>query len=332
MRVSKKIIKIDLVDFWFPDSLEAKQQNSIFLFLKGLIEPHYELRISEDPEFLIYSAYGKRHLEYDKCVKIFITPENRRPNFSECDYAFSYDFIEQGRHFRLPYYRILDSYPLVRGYRNPEIIRAMKHKFCCFIVSNPRAEFRIDFFNELSTYKQVDSGGKHLNNIGYEIPIRWKDKLEFMKPYKFHIAFENTEQPGYTTEKILHAFAADAIPIYWGNPLVDRDFNTKAFINYYDYRNLKDVIQEVIRVDQSPDAYASYLSQPPLLDGTDSEFLTDDSIAQKFREIFETARVQRNIYTRITNRIHYLMEPSLKYINSLKRKCGLLLKTVGKQI
>ena len=99
--------------------------------------------------------------------------------------------------------------------------------FCSFLYSNEKARERIDFFHRLSEVGRVDSGGKVLNNIGYRV----EDKLKFYGKYKFSIAFENSQFPGYTTEKILHAFMANTVPIYWGNPLVGNDFNPDSFIN-----------------------------------------------------------------------------------------------------
>ena len=64
-------------------------------------------------------------------------------------------------------------------------------------------------FEALSWYQQVSSGGRYKNNIGGPVD----DKLKFQRKHKFVIAFENTATPGYTTEKIIGAFAAGAVPI-----------------------------------------------------------------------------------------------------------------------
>ena len=48
--------------------------------------------------------------------------------------------------------------------------------------------------------------------------IDWKAKIEFLRAYKFVIAFENGLSPGYNTEKLTHAMEADSMPIYWGDP------------------------------------------------------------------------------------------------------------------
>ena len=39
-----------------------------------------------------------------------------------------------------------------------------------------------------------------------------------LEPFRFAMAFENANVSGYVTEKIVNAFLAGAIPIYWGHP------------------------------------------------------------------------------------------------------------------
>ena len=73
----------------------------------------------------------------------------------------------------------------------------------------------------------------YLNNVGGPV----KNKIDFIMDHKFTIAFENSSYPGYTTEKIFEPMLVNSIPLYWGNPLVDRDFNTKSFLNFHDYGN-----------------------------------------------------------------------------------------------
>ena len=44
------------------------------------------------------------------------------------------------------------------------------------------------------------------------------DKIAVASRYRFALVMENQRQPGYVSEKLLDAFAAGAIPIYWGAP------------------------------------------------------------------------------------------------------------------
>ena len=88
------------------------------------------------------------------------------------------------------------------------------------------------------------------------------NKIEFLKSYKFTICFENSEYPGYTTEKLIHPKLVDSIPIYWGNPDVAKDFNTKAFINAYDFKDLDDLVCFIIEVDRNDNLYFDMLNEP----------------------------------------------------------------------
>jgi len=173
-----------------------------------------------------------------------------------------------------------------------------KTRFCNFVYSNPYAQTRIDFFLQLSRYKAIDAPGKCMNNMSaiaartYEITKEWwgsdweQEKIEFLKPYKFTIAFENSSHPGYTTEKLIDAFAANTIPIYWGDPLVGTEFNPKAFINCHDYQDFDAVIKRIIEIDNDDDLYRQYISEPALLNNKQPEYLNEDSILDRFEAIF----------------------------------------------
>ena len=99
---------------------------------------------------------------------------------------------------------------------------------------------------------------------------RWKTKDDFQKRHKFVIAFENTSTPGYTTEKIVHAFPAGAIPIYWGNPEIAKEFNEESFINCHKYgltdkgelEAIAKIVEEVKRLDNDDAEYLKMLGTP----------------------------------------------------------------------
>jgi hypothetical protein len=101
-----------------------------------------------------------------------------------------------------------------------------------------------------------------MNNIGQPVA----DKRKFQSEYKFSIAYENNayrlEHPGYTTEKIMEPMTVNSIPIYWGNPVIDREFNTKSFINFYDFNSEEDMIDYIIELDKDDDKYLEVLKQP----------------------------------------------------------------------
>ena len=118
----------------------------------------------------------------------------------------------------------------------------------------------------------------------------FRDKVEFMRPYKFSIVFENSSYPGYTTEKLLSAMAADTVGIYWGNPLVSRDFNSAAFINCHDYPDFNAVAAQVRALDKDDTAYKKMLAEPLLNDNRLNPNLTIDSVLDRFEAIFSGFR------------------------------------------
>lgn len=303
----KQKIKIKLTDFW----RSFDEKDNFFIKFLGT---YYDIEISDEPDFLIYSCYNndgylkwkrgprknaaEEFRKYD-CIRIFYTLENVRPNFQECDYAFTFDFNDHINHYRLPSYGIYDPncklpfvktddiHPLVkRESFDPEKVLREKTHFCNFIYSNMHGRTRNAFFKELSKYKKVDSGGKWLNNLGYRV----KDKLDFLKKYKFTIAFENFSYPGYTTEKLVQPMLVNSLPIYWGNPLVNRDFNTNSFLNYFDFKSENKLIDKIIEIDQNDDLYIDYMKQPYFIDNRVNHFIDPKNILRQFDYIFNTPK------------------------------------------
>ena len=216
------VIKIGFSDFW-PGFDEGDN------YLTEMLLRHYSLQITSKPDYLIFSNFGTKHKRF-RCIKIFYTGENVRPNFDECDFAFTFDHMDDPRHYRLPLYAWWDDAEkfLKPEHIDTDLLLKSKTKFCNFIYGNAVAQRRVDFMHALSRYKPVDCAGTLMNNIGRTVSVF--EKVEFLKDYKFTIAFENTEQPGYTTEKLVQPMLAQSIAIYWGNPLVHLDFSTKSAI------------------------------------------------------------------------------------------------------
>ena len=285
----KQKIKIAFADFWNgfiydPTNITISNYDNVFY---QILSEKYDIEINQsNPDYLIFSAFGNSHYNYN-CKKIFYTGENLRPNFSICDYALTFDYMDDNRNYRFP----LSAISLYEaGIKNKfeknidfDQIKKEKTKFCNFVFSNPApGSPRVEFYNKLSSYKKVDAGGRVLNNLGYLVG----DKLEFLNNYKFTICFENTEFPGYTTEKIVHPKFVDSIPIYWGNREVGKDWNIKAFINAFDFKSLDDLVEYVKLVDNDEDLYKSILMEPHFIDDKVSHDLDYRNLLEFFDKIF----------------------------------------------
>ena len=62
-----------------------------------------------------------------------------------------------------------------------------------------------------------------------------ENTIGFLRPYKFHLAFENKAVPGYVSEKLLFGLASRCITIYFGCPRAAEEFNPGRFLNYHDF-------------------------------------------------------------------------------------------------
>ena len=262
-----KKIKIKFASFW-PSFNEEDN------FIINTLKKHYEVELSDNPDYLFCSCFNNDFLKYD-CVRIAYTGENWFPDFSYYDYAIGFEYLEYGdRYLRYPNWAIPELYKsdVELMQKKHEDIKENREKlldrdFCTFVVSSGKgyvASNREDCFYKLSEYKKVASGGRYLNNIGK--PEGVEDKLEFQSQHKFAIAFENTSMPGYSTEKIVQAFAAKTVPIYWGDTKIDEIFNPKAFIDANKFANLDEVLAEVKRLDADDEAYINMLEERALLD------------------------------------------------------------------
>jgi hypothetical protein len=273
----KHQLKIKYVDFW-PG---FNSNDNGFL---NLVKEFYEIEYSDNPDILIYSCYGTEFLKYN-CPRLFYTAENIRPNFRFCDFALSFDYLEDERHFRWPLYRRWFSVCELTKPRNSNDIQSRKEGFCSFVVSNAtESEERINFFHELSKYKQVSSGGKYANNVGGPVA----NKRDFISKYLFNIAFENSSFPGYTTEKIAEPWLEGCIPIYWGDPEVTRDINPDCFINMHDFDCFDAAIAHIKEVDASPELQIKYLSAPFFRNNLVPEHLKDEVIAQNLKYFIDS--------------------------------------------
>ena len=269
---NKKTIKVNFCDFW--SDFNKENNGSI-----NTLKKHYNIEMSENPDFLFYSVNGSEHLNYNNCIKIFLTGENNVPDFNECDYGTGFAYMEfEDRYFHKNY--IVPSREICNREKVDNTF--LNRRFCNFIYSNASigegAVLRQEFCKKLMEYKDVDCPGKILHNMDAEDELAprngdwWSSKVEFLKKYKFTIAFENSRSNGYTTEKLVQPLQSFSIPIYWGNPLVTRDFNPKAFINCNDYDNDFDaVIERVKELDNDPDKYLAMLRENPMQPDFDFE-------------------------------------------------------------
>jgi hypothetical protein len=94
-----------------------------------------------------------------------------------------------------------------------------RHRKAALIATiNPQTHYQVRVRIASKWKQQVDVfGGGWPNN-----QITWRgicgSKIDVLRRYRHALVMENQRQPGYFTEKLLDAFRAGAVPIYWGAP------------------------------------------------------------------------------------------------------------------
>ena len=130
------------------------------------------------------------------------------------------------------------------------------------MVSNGGGTVRNKFFDKLSEYKTVDSGGSYKNNVGGAV----SDKLGFLKNYKFSICFENSKTQGYISEKLSDAFEAGTIPIYYGDDTVLEILNNRSYIHVKDENDFEEKIELIKKIDQNDTLYEEMIREKIVID------------------------------------------------------------------
>jgi hypothetical protein len=266
-------MKLSFCDFWYGFDYN---NNFITHLFKSIFE-NLIITSPQDCDYLIYSIFGSEHLNHNHCKKIFYTGENVRPNFNECHYSFSFDFDSyQEKNVRVPLWYFYIDWFNVGSYGNPswliplnyltetnEFVTTEKQKFCSTVFSSPY-DHRFNAIKTINNYKKVDCFGKchemqipQQDNHGGEY-----DKMKVISQYKFSICFENSEYPGYFTEKLLHSKIAGNIPIYYSHKSFSEDFNQECCLNLVNYPSMEYLLSDVIELDNDSKKYNKIISEP----------------------------------------------------------------------
>ena len=266
-----KTVSINFSGFW-PD---FDKENNL---LTNLIRESFEVKISDNPDYLFVSMFDTYSYLGSDAVRIFYTAEPYAPDFNLCDYAIGFDPMEfkddQGgdRYYRFPgsfFYLRSDYKKLINGLSYDEAREALSHKkyFCNFIYGHRSAKGeRERIFEALQEYKRVESPGRFMNNMpdGLTVP-RTEAKFSFLRDCKFTISCESVIYPGFVSEKIMDPFYSDSIPIYYGSRYAEKEFNPESYINIRSCGSIEESLEQVKLIDQDDDRYIHMLMQPKLI-------------------------------------------------------------------
>lgn len=234
-----------------------------------------------------------RHYESKKIKKIFVSGECTTAhadilNNGDEFYTMGPIPFEHPRYLQMNVHNVVtawglyhesnlfdDPYTWLTNERNgDDILRTKKH--FCGVVQNSIVPQRIEMFNKLSAYKFVRASGNWITNVSpNEVAWRtgridgddYKGKVLFLRDCKFSMQMQTVSLDYFTQEKMLHAFAANTIPIFWGNEKILYDgFNPESFINCHNFSSFDEVVNRVIEIDNNDTLYKQMVSAPFFVD------------------------------------------------------------------
>ena len=248
---------------------------------------------------------GPRSHKDDNAITIswFIESMNRigEPDYNNCDYSFNSCNLDDDRNYRIPFWATQinwNSAPVHDINRGPtyyvsagkldwrEMTR--RDRWCCSVASGTLGK-RAEFYPLISEKMAVIHGGDFLRNTKEMLKkpgnSDYLEKIEFLSKFKSNLCFENDDRDGYVCEKILHAFYAGCLPIYWGPKNVGEDFNKKAFIDIRDFESDEEAIRHIRDVLSDDSKLHEYLKQPVFSDGVIPYHATPESLSDFFEKI-----------------------------------------------
>jgi len=321
-------LKISYIDFWsdfsgvpikledinnknYWNNIEIKRNlqlinEGIGIFHKSYLEKILEknIEIVNDPEqsdLIVCSIFGNEKIKYSHKKKIYLNFESKNLTFLPNTIYISSDLYESLNYY-LPLYICyygFDLYNFLQEKRNQLTEEEFNKKQTCLtIISNNKASFRCNFLNKLTENQiLVDNYGKFKKTIHDNIIANssWFDPRigDVIKKYKFMLCMENCSKIGYHTEKIMHGFRNNVIPIYWGDENCKDIFNSDAYINV----NLLGVTESIKKIEllsSDLNEYNKMLSQP---------IFKEDSVL--FREEYKKFLSEENFKNYIKNFVYH---------------------------
>lgn len=288
-------VRVAFRDIWPGFSLRSLLAAHPYLRLKYDL---VECRRRPDVHFVgVHGAHGpirdaaKIPLPGDGRPVVFYTGERVSPGPGRFDWSISYD-ESSARNLYLPgWVRALNRLGLTpwslirRTARRPE--PAHPRRPCAYVFRN-RVPRREAFFDRLARRMEIVSPSVSRNN---HPPIGrvHADKLAFLRRFRFDVAFENEPFPGFLTEKIADAFIAGCVPIYRGDPHVERTFSLAAFIHVRGESDYEEAVERILAIDGDPARLEAVRNEAPLVDNRLPDYATNDYAMAFFERIFDGA-------------------------------------------
>eukprot|EP00761_Pharyngomonas_kirbyi_P012338 gb/GECH01012365.1/.p1 GENE.gb/GECH01012365.1/~~gb/GECH01012365.1/.p1 ORF type:complete len:439 (+),score=90.72 gb/GECH01012365.1/:1-1317(+) len=203
--------------------------------------------------------------KHSQLKRIVMTMESEEyfPILKKPSFISSFDIVATTRYdsdVPMPYF----SYHLF-GIFDPVQPKTASAPVAMFISNCRSKNGRMDYIRELMKYVPIHSYGRCMKNKTPEgkfatMKNKWKQKIKIAETYKFTIAFENSNVPGYVTEKLFQPLVAGSVPIYMGAPDVDRFVpSPNSYLDTKDFSSPRALADFILELDSDNTKYQKYL-------------------------------------------------------------------------
>ena len=121
--------------------------------------------------------------------------------------------------------------PLGGAWVKPRFEDPKKNKVCSLIASQKRSLPGQQLRHTIAASgKNIDLFGRGYQSV--------EDKSIALDDYAFSVVIENIQTPGYFTEKLIDCFLRKTIPVYWGDPQIDKHFDKSGILELSEIDNL----------------------------------------------------------------------------------------------
>lgn len=258
------------------------------MWLVDFIEKRGLLSGSKKKRIALYSVFGPRWItNFDNAdARIFVERENlHKPHFEgflhryledeKISLSLGFDEIDHPKYMRFPFWLMWTIFPPTVQYEdvkrfvnnansiqvNPDHLR-----FCAYVCSHDDLN-RKRIYEEFNAIAPLSCPGRLFHNDDSLKAQYNDDKIRYLRGFKFNLTPENSDYPGYVTEKLFEAIAAHTVPIYNGseNNPEPEILNKDAIIFISLGQDNTEAVNIVKDLNTSVSRYQDFSSQPRFL-------------------------------------------------------------------
>lgn len=245
---------------------------------------HYFDKETVQKKLAFISVFGPHfvfHLHKDK-KKVFFTGENvnRYRHFKDLglpfvDLSMSFEHLNNHNYLRFPLWIMYlfapedDEQTIREKVKKINTFHPKKTDFASLIARNESPQgLRKEIMDALNTIAPVKAAGRLYHNDDRLWQVYDNKKIEYLKQFRFSICPENSNAPGYVTEKLFEAFLAGTIPIYWGdnNQPELQSVNQNAVIFWTPKGDNSKALSLIRQLQENPKLYDEFVHQARLND------------------------------------------------------------------